>query len=484
LSKKEKLPLFLRLILPGFSGILLSFSFPPFNYWYLAWFGFIPLLFSLDKNSFVNFLFGWFSGFVFFGFLLSWLIKVAGPIYILLPLYLSFYWAIFFGVLHILPERGKIFIGAGIWFFLEIIVSYLFTGFPWLLLGISQNKNLFILPLARIFGIYGISIVLILSNLFVFYGFRRKHIFSFVLSVLIFASIFYYCKKFKLEEKPDSYIKILIVQGNISSSEKYPPEKVLKNYYETSVQILNKEKVQLVIWPEGSFPDCLLENKKNLNTLIQFTKKYKCGLILGSFSKKNNNFYNSSYFINEEEIKTYNKIHLVPYGEFILGEKMPFIRKIFIKLAGYTPYLTPGKEFTIFNLQKEKVSTLICFENIFSEIPREFIKKGSNLFIVLTNDSWFGKSFGPYQHFSHNILRAVETGKYFIQVSSTGISGVVSPLGKVEDIIKDNNKEIFVKGYLIKNVPIFKKETFYSKYGDITLFILILIFIGVLICRQ
>jgi len=413
-------------------------------------------------------------------------VKISGPVYILLPIYLGLYWGIFSFLLCSLKRKGRIFIGVFIWFFLEILVTHLLTGFPWLLLGLSQWENSIILPFARIFGIYGISSLIILTNLSLFYGFRKKHVTSLVVSILIFLSIFIYGKNCRIERFSNTpTIKVLIIQENIPSTLEKPADEILDSYYATTAKILKKEKeVELVIWPESTFSDYLLEDKKILNKLIKFTEKYKCTILLGSFGKKNGNIYNSAFLIDGKKIQTYNKIHLVPYGEFIPGGKFHLIERTYEKIAHYIPVLKHGKEFTPFNFKEQKISSLICFENIFPEITREFVKEGCNAFIVITNDSWFGKSFGPYQHFTHNVFRAVESGRYFVQSASTGISGIITPSGKIEHLITGNNGEkVFVRGTVVRKIPLLKKRTFYSKYGNIPLFLLTFIFTGVLLCK-
>ncbi|MCM8832521.1 MAG: apolipoprotein N-acyltransferase, partial [Candidatus Omnitrophica bacterium] len=178
------------------------------------------------------------------------------------------------------------------------------------------------------------------------------------------------------------------------------------------------------------------------------------------------------------------KIHLVPYGEFILGERFILIRKIFYKIAGYYPELKPGNNYKTFKYKNIKFSTLICYENIFTDMSYNFLKNKTDFFIVITNDSWFGNSFGPYQHFYHNIFRAIETGRYFLQTGLTGITGIISPEGKIEKILEKENKQLFFEGNLNFSLPVEIYETFYSKYGIYPFFLFCLILTGLLICRN
>ncbi len=473
----------MKFVLCILSGILLFLSFPPFDHWYLALVGFIPLLISLDEKISLNFLKGWLSGIVFYSFSLYWLKSVSGYWYLVLAIYLGLYWGLFSFLLTSLPPAGKIFSGMCIWFFIETLMANLLTGFPWLALGLSQWNNPFILPFSAISGIYGISMIVVLSNLTLFYGFRKRYGMSLIISSFIFLSIFFYSQSYSPAGKKISPVNLLIIQENIPSNTLINPMDIFTSYYLTTEKLLKNKKVDLVVWPESTYPDIISKKKKILSKIKDLTKKHNCGIVFGSLIEENGNIFNSAIFIKGEKIRIYRKMHLVPYGEFVPGRKFQFIKKIYSRVSGVPlPDLTPGNKYTIFKINGLKFCTPICFENIFPRIIRNFNIKGSNLFIVITNDSWFGKSAGPYQHFAHNIFRAVETGKYFIQVSTTGISGVVSPTGKIVSSV--GNKKIYVKGFIFEKIPSVEGETFYSKYGNLPLFIFSSIITGVFLCRR
>ena len=462
------------------TGIILYFSFPPFSHWYFAFIGFIPLFLSFDNNLFLNFIKGWVSGIVFYGLSLFWLKNVAEWWYLILALYLGFYWGIFSFLLTSLPSKGRVFAGMCIWFFIEIIIANSFSGFPWLLLGLSQWKNHIFLPISAIFGIYGISMVIILSNLTLFYGLRKGHTVSFILSCFFLFSILLYSHIYSPQMKKISSVNLLIIQENIPSDKKIEPASILNSYYLTTQKILKNKKAELVVWPESTYPDLIKE--KILKKIKRLSKRYRCGIIFGSLIKENGDIFNSAIFVKGEKIEIYKKIHLVPYGEFVPGRRFRIIRKIYSEVGGNLPNLKPGNRYLIFKFKNFKISAPICFENIFPDLIRKFNMKGANLFIVITNDSWFGKSAGPYQHFAHNIFRAVETGKYFVQVSTTGISGIISPEGRIVSSV--GNGKIFVRGFIQKKIPCIEGETFYSKYGNIPLFILSTVITGVILCKR
>ncbi|MCM8804819.1 MAG: hypothetical protein NC833_06160, partial [Candidatus Omnitrophica bacterium] len=158
---KFKNSFILNLFFCVLSSLLLYFSFPPFKFWYFSFFSFIPIFINCKNKSFSNFFYGLFSGLIFYSLSLYWLKTVAGLIYLLLGFYLSIYWAIFLYLIFSFDIKKIIFIGSCVWAFLEVIISNFLTGFPWLLLGLSQYSNPYILKIAKFIGIYGVSFLII-----------------------------------------------------------------------------------------------------------------------------------------------------------------------------------------------------------------------------------------------------------------------------------------------------------------------------------
>ena len=474
--------LILNLFLCFLSSILLFFSYPPFKFWYFSFFAFIPVFLVCRNNSFFNFIYGILTGFIFFSLSLSWLKNVAGPIYLLLSLYLSIYFGIFLYLIFSFDIKKIIFLGGSIYFFIEVIISNFLTGFPWLLLGLSQYKNLYILKISKFAGIYGISFLIITFNLFLFTLLKKNFSIQNLFFIFFLFFLFLICR---IPEKKiyKTSLNFLLIQPNmitskISSEENKEIIKILLN------KNLKGKKVDIVVLPEGVFQDNLFENRDLMENLKDFSIQNRCSILLGTFTGKKPFFYNSAVFINGKKFDIYNKIKLVPYGEFILGERFEFIKKTFLKIAGYQPHLKKGNKYKVFEYKNVKFSSLICYENIFSEYLSYFLENGADFFIVITNDSWFGNSIGPYQHFYHNILRAVEYGRYFLQAGLTGITGVISPEGKIEKIIDKNGKNLFINGYLYFSLPIFYYETFYSKYGLYPFLIFCLFLTGIIICKN
>ncbi|GAI85228.1 unnamed protein product, partial [marine sediment metagenome] len=124
--------------------------------------------------------------------------------------------------------------------------------------------------------------------------------------------------------------------------------------------------------------------------------------------------------------------------------------------------VTPGTQHTLHSYKGIKFGSPICYEIIFPNLVRKFVKKGANFLVTITNDGWYGKSSAPYQHFSIAALRAVENRRYLLRAATTGISGIIDPYGRIL-----SKSELMSKTYLTGNITPSQALTFYTKYGDI-----------------
>ena len=139
---------------------------------------------------------------------------------------------------------------------------------------------------------------------------------------------------------------------------------------------------------------------------------------------------------------------------------------------------------SVFSVDNVRFSPLICYENIFPEISRNKVLNGSGFLVTITNDSWYGKSFGPYQHFAHNVMRAIENSRCIVQASTTGITGVVYPDGRVLEFSAPDGKKLFVPGTFSSEVYVENRSTFYTRFGELSMALACLILTGAIICRD
>ncbi len=477
------------------SAILLILSFlPAANLEILAWIALLPLFFALrNKSKGRAFLLSYLCGIIFWLGIIYWLINVTFAGLILLVIYLALYFGLFGLIVSCCPlstVRYPLFFIPSIWVLLEYLRSHLFTGFGWALLGYSQYLNLPIIQIAGITGVWGVSFLVMMVNALIYsildtrYAILVKkqksrlsvvhHLLACLLLFLCLGHGFYKLHRASgIEHRAP--LKISVIQGNIPQIIKWKEtarDKILKEYLRLS-RIAADDNPDLIIWPESALPGILETEPYLKQKLKALVDSIRIPLLLGAVSLGGNNYYNSAILISKQGkfIQRYDKLHLVPFGEYIpLKGTFGFLETV-VPIGDFIP----GRKYTVFSLESESrgqeaenFSVLICFEDIFPGISRQFVKKGADLLVNITNDAWFGDTSSPYQHLSASVLRAVENGVYLVRAANTGISGFITPQGQIEPLIdNDSGKQTFISGYKTKTIFLeFKQNSFYTRWGD------------------
>ncbi len=479
------------LLLSFLSGILLIFSFPNFDLELLAWFALVPLFFSIEgKGLYHSFILGFLTGVISFLGILYWII-VAVHTYGNVPLILSVfillllvvYLSLYFGAFACLIRFVQIHTGlrtllwtSFLWVALEYLRSFLLTGFPWANLGYSQYLNLSFIQMAEMTGPYGPSFVILLVNAALFGALHSwsKKTFPFkeviiTVAILLGSLIYGYLRmeatgRHLVQNPP---LKIGLVQGNIDQSIKWDEsfqKETLQIYERLSFKVA-EEKPDLIIWPETATPFFFQDAKEYRPLILDIPKKTHAFLLFGSPSYKIQkgkvNHYNSAYLAapSGELVGKYDKIHLVPFGEYIpLQDLLFFIGSLGEGIGDFKS----GREIFDFTLPQGKFGVLICFEIIFPDLCRRFVEKGANFLVTLTNDAWFGRTSAPYQHFSMAVFRAVENRVFVARAANTGITGFIDPRGK---ILKEGG--IFTEEAMSETIRLMDQKTFYTRFGDV-----------------
>ncbi|MDD5005090.1 MAG: apolipoprotein N-acyltransferase [Candidatus Omnitrophica bacterium] len=479
------------------SPILLWLAFPELNLEYFAWFSFVPLLFIIrNKSGTKAFWLSYFSGFIFFILTLYWLVHVTLIGLIILCLYLAFYFA-FFGYFFVCFRkkfsRLNIFLVlflSSLWVILEYIRSQVLTGFPWALLGYSQYLNIYIIQLVDITGGLGLSFLVMFVNLCVLEIIellsQRKFklaakIISNVLLIflLIYGYGFYSLNKYSKQEK--TTLGVSLIQGNIPQENKWQSNfktSIKEVYFDLSFRAL-KENPDIIIWPETAYPDYIVSSdKQTLGLLSKIVRDTKCPLLFGAIYQKQDNYFNSAVLITDDStpVEVYNKIHLVPFGEYLP------LRKYILSLENFVPIadFNAGSEFVIFKVKNKQnknfyFGVLICFEDTIAELSRIFRLRGADFLVNITNDAWFKKSSSPYQHLQASVFRAVENRICVLRAANTGVSCAIDKCGRIIKRVKDiQGRDIFVRGFIKTEVTKQGILSFYSLFGDIFVSVCIL----------
>ncbi len=487
-------------------GMFTSLSLPPFNYWIINFITFSLLFIFLIKksNNYKNkkffFFYGWLFGFGYFITNLYWIsisltfdqsFKFLIPLTIfLIPAFLSVFYGLIFYIFIILKPK-KIFTSfltfSLIFGILEFLRGSILTGFPWNLIVFSFSNQLEILSVLSIVGTYGFNLfcislftspsILILQN-------TKKNILIFS-SFLIILLLFYvhgslYKEKFYTTDKKNYDFKIRTIGSNISLDRFYNainPADIIEELIEISNPSANEKAI--FIWPEGILPGVYQEELKKYDKIFNKSFNKHHLLIIGTNTKLtnngNNDYFNSFSIYNNklDFLHSYNKIKLVPFGEFLPFENL--LRHVGLKSLtnNYQSY-SSGDQRKIINIKNQefslKILPLICYEIIYS--GELFKNSDFDLIINISEDGWFGQSIGPEQHFAHSILRAIESGKYIVRSSNNGIAGIINPLGIIE------NKVSFGKsGYVDLSEIREIQPTIFSIYGNKIFGLLILLYI-------
>jgi len=465
--------------LPFLSGLLLISIQPPVSLFPIAFFALIPLLSSINKD---NLRFSFFSGYVtgvvsYFG-LIYWVIiamhrygginiTLSALILLLFVLYLSCYTGLFALSCAFLEKRFSIPVYVSsplIWVLLEYVRGFFMSGFPWSFLAHSQHNFLSFIQVVSITGTYFISFLIVAVNAVCFSLWRREKISSIyvsVIAVLFIATLAYGLVSLAgKSETPQK--KVAIIQGNIRQDEKWDEAfkiMTIKKYVQMTQQ--SGKPADLIIWPETAMP-FIFDQEIYANKYIKaLPADVNAAILFGTISKdKSDGFRNSAYVIGKtgDTIGVYNKVHLVPFGEYTpLLTYIPFLEKLTATGGGFVP----GDGHGPIKTDIGNIGVLICYEGVFPSITNETVREGAQVLVNLTNDAWYDRTSAPFQHFAFYIFRAVETDRYLLRAANTGISAIIDPKGRVVAKTPIFTEEILKGSFAMKNT-----KTFYVRHGD------------------
>jgi len=481
------------------SGLLLTLACPKSGLFWLAWFALLPLLLALRNLSPLNgFYLGFCAGLTHYLTLVYWLahtMQTYGhlPVYLSLPVLfvLAAYLALYIAFFSMMVTRlcamplTLLLTVPFLWVSLEYVRTFLFTGFPWELIGYTQFNVLPLIQISDILGVYGVSFCIAFGNavIFVMFLYLTKNDWQentvtkrfAAASILSFAVIlalvwFYGTRRIHAVDKlsADSpSAKVAVVQGNIDQAVKWKPafqhSSTLK-YIKLSLQA-KQHKPDLIVWPETATPFYFLHHKELSLLVLKGVEDIGTDFLIGSPSFRSGEhgleYYNSAYLVGPKGnvYGRYNKAHLVPFGEYVpLKKWLPFIDKM---VAGVGDF-RPGKKGHTLPWGNYRLGIQICYEIIFPDLARAMTKNNAALLVNITNDAWYGKTSAPYQHFSMTIFRAVENRRALIRAANTGISGFIDPAGRVVAAT-----QLFEEALLTQSVPLLQTTTFYSRFGDL-----------------
>ena len=498
------------------SAVLLIFSFPNFNQAWCAWLALVPWLLALrGLIGRKAFWWSWLVGLVFFLGSMWWLVYVTVVGWIALCAYLAIYFGVFGWTVAGLNSWGRrqetgdrslvsrlmspvqlLFIPAT-WVALEYARSHLLSGLGWNLLAYSQVSWTALIQCADVTGVWGVSFLLVFVNSIVAmvlakeFRPRARARWVFAAAVCLTAALGYGVWRIPHVMR-GQMARVAVVQGNVPQEEKWDEAHqgdIVKRYAALTDAAL-ATKPDLIVWPETSVPGYLGLDEAVTQPMMALADAIKVPLLVGApmgrLAGAAWQMTNSAILIDAEGVfnQRYDKLHMVPFGEFIPFESVaPWLRSILPPIGNFVP----GHHYTVFaspvrnsefGIRSDhsalrtphselKFSVLICFEDIFPDLARRFVQRGARMLLVITNDAWFGPTAAAYQHAQASAFRAVELRVPVARAANTGWSGCIDPAGRWGGSVRDaQGAELFVEGTHTCDLPLGRAQSLYLRFGD------------------
>ena len=471
----KKLSLWLAIPLAVVAGLSVQAAFPATNYWPLAFVGVFLLLWSLlGRGVWSSLLVGTVAGASFWLSLINWLTLYLGPV----PwLALGLLQAVFFGLGAMLigltinrgptrwPTRwGRIglvsIVSAALWTLRESITSvWPYGGFSWGRLAQSQSES----PIAHDVtwvGTAGLSFIVALTALLVFQAFRERHRPLLVVPILFFVAVLA-VPSFTIEI--DGTTNVLAVQGNSKAGlfDHGAPGAILQDHVSGTLPYTG-EDIDMVVWPENASDIDPLQSTLAALTLTTLSEKMGAPIVTGAITTTDDEqYFNSSLVWKRDLVAQYDKIHPVPFAEYMPNRELwRTFQPDLVDLV--TRDYSFGTRSNVVDINGVLAGIAICFDITDDLQAYQMIDGGAEVILAQTNNADFGKTSENLQQLSIARLRAIETGRSVVNISTVGTSAIISPTGTTIDTIP-----AYQPGAMLSAVPLSKTVTLAMAVGRV-----------------
>ena len=469
-------------VIAVFLGLLFSLGFAPNDAWFISIFSITCLHFLIQgTNKKELFWIGYSFGLGLWSLGISWMfvsIYFYGNIGFILSIFLTLIFigilSIYFGVTLFLyyylrsSSRISVIFSLPIaWIIIEYLRSILFTGFPWLISG-TMLADTILDGWTPIIGAQGNSFLLLVlsSLLFLFISEFKKYKTALLSGTFIFLLLF---SSFSLKNiewtSLERSLNASIVQTNLELDEKWSTKGVADTKNMMQVALDNAKEGEIIVFPETALIFSENEIKDWLDYINLKAELKEVTLITGIVEREESFKVRNRILGLGMANSHYDKVKLVPFGEFIPFEAQT--GKLFDILGLRLTNTIPGEQINTINAGNIRISASICYEIAFSDLIRKTALE-SNLLVTISNDTWFGSSYGPIQHLEIAQNRALEHKKALLRSTNSGISAFISRNGEIIE-----KQGYFEDKLLKKEINLYAGETFYAKYGNLPLFIIL-----------
>jgi len=497
-----------RWLLPLLSGLLWLLSLQPYGLFGLIFVAFVPLLYSLRREG--GFGRGWWTGLALFGPLLHWLRHIdpdlgwvawgaSAPCCSLFPALLGAAFAFF-------RRRCGPATALLSFPFLGVLVDYSRCfgplAFPWGMPAHALWQALPLIQIADLTSFYGVTFVILTVNAaFAAFFLCPRQAPAFATAAILGLSLSVGYSLYRLETVDDQQgppIRVGLIQGNVPLSEKEQSENlsaILEKHLKMSREAV-EQGAELLIWPETAVNTYLPLRPDFLADLGDFARETGTYLLLGAIDTKDGEtIYNAAFLFGPQGriLGRYHKTHLVTFGEFTPWRKRWAFMQTFSPRRPNEPDYSAGREHVPIPTGLGRLGTPICFDAIFPQIPRDFVRQGTEVLSIITNDAWFGPTEAAAQHLALAVFRAIETRRHIARTANTGISCFITPRGwlrggdphRYQALFRGDPKDLFTDEVLVGEVHRRRDLTFYARFGDVFVWGCGVVVVGVGIgCRR
>ncbi len=368
---------------------------------------------------------------------------------------------------------------AAVWVTLETVRGFLFSGWGWNTLGSALHAQWAMIQIVEYTGVPGLSFLVVLTNVVLVAtgrrfidetrAKRRRPHFEFTLTMAAIVGVIGFGVRAVQIESPATSVRVALLQPNVPREEKFSAAFAQATFdkFRRLSQLALASQPDLLVWPESAMPDPFLPETESYRFVMDFAGEAKVDLVTGVIDEDEKDAYNAAVFVsaNRERVQLYRKLHLVPFGEYVPGRNtLPGIGRI---VGDQVPAdFGVGTEHTVFQLTRPEVraAPLICFEDTIGELTRQFVLRGANLLVNVTNDGWFQRSAGSQQHLANAVFRCVETRLPMVRSANTGVTCFINEFGRITNIWPQ-----FSEGVLMDEVrvPLDYVPTFYVRHGEL-----------------
>ena len=463
----------LRITLAIASGVLFALAFPSYSAGWLSFLALAPLLIAVQKAPHAKqaFLLGWLSQTVAWMVMVPWVVRVMAhfgglpfatgvAVFVAMSAVLGLYGGVFAAAVKRFRLGARFLPWLLVpltWAAVEYARTYLLSGFPWNLIATALVDYASLIQIDRFAGPYFVGAMIVLPSAVLAWWVTQKtlsiaRVFAGgALGILFLVWWGTGLVASKLNARPNASPSMVaaLLQPNITQEMRWNEENVVAIYRKMIDMTIRAADAgaQTVIWPESTVPLSYTETAFFRESIEELSRERGIDIILGSVAtdpRRRNSLWNSAFLVsNGTTVGHYDKIRLVPFGEYVPLRRVLFFAEKMVRAVGEFEFGTNDQPLA----GKLRYGPAICYEIVYPQISRTQIRNGADVLVTITNDAWFEGSSAPAQHLAQARLRAIEGDRYVLRAATTGISAYIDPTGR-----------------LLESIPMSRDGIIYAKY--------------------